>query len=86
MISFLFKIWGLARPYRWRLWLGVLTGVIAGLFEPLMIATITFVYAVWFFRRASMTPLPSPMSNRQSMCLTLFSIVSTKHNRRSPPV
>ncbi len=48
MISFLFKIWGLARPYRWRLWLGVLTGIIAGVFEPMLIVTVVFVYAVIF--------------------------------------
>ena len=48
MISFLFKIWGLARPYRWRLWLGVLTGIIAGVFEPLLIVMVVFVYAVIF--------------------------------------
>jgi subfamily B ATP-binding cassette protein MsbA len=48
MISFLFKIWGLARPYRWRLWLGVLTGIIAGVFEPLLILMVVFVYAVIF--------------------------------------
>ncbi len=48
MISFLFKIWGLARPYRWRLFLGVLTGIIAGLFEPLIIFTFAFVYSLIF--------------------------------------
>ena len=48
MISFLFKIWGLARPYRWRLFLGVLTGIIAGLFEPLIIFTVAFVYGLIF--------------------------------------
>ncbi len=48
MISFLFKIWGLARPYRWRLWLGVLTGVIAGVIEPLFIVTVVFVYGIIF--------------------------------------
>ncbi len=48
MISFLFKIWGLARPYRWRLWLGVVTGVIAGVIEPLFIVTVVFVYAIIF--------------------------------------
>jgi subfamily B ATP-binding cassette protein MsbA len=48
MISFLFKIWGLARPYRWRLWLGVLTGVIAGVMEPFFIVTVVFVYGIIF--------------------------------------
>jgi len=48
MIAFLLKVWGLARPYRVRLFLGVLTGIIAGLIEPLMIANITFVYSLVF--------------------------------------
>jgi subfamily B ATP-binding cassette protein MsbA len=48
MIAFLLKVWGLARPYRGRLFLGVLTGVISGFIEPLMIATIAFVYALIF--------------------------------------
>jgi subfamily B ATP-binding cassette protein MsbA len=48
MISFLFKIWGLARPYRWRLWLGVLTGVIAGAMDSVFIVTVAFVYEIIF--------------------------------------
>src|SRR5438445_6784116 len=48
MIAFLLKVWGLAKPYRGRLLLGVLTGVVGGLIEPLMIATITLVYSVVF--------------------------------------
>jgi subfamily B ATP-binding cassette protein MsbA len=48
MFQFLLKVWGLARPYRFRLLLGVLTGIIAGLLEPLMIASITFVYGLVF--------------------------------------
>ena len=48
MLAFLFKVWGLARPYRARLFLGVLTGVISGLFMPLLIQTIMFVYGTVF--------------------------------------
>jgi subfamily B ATP-binding cassette protein MsbA len=48
MIDFLRKVWELARPYRWRLFLGVLTGVISGLIAPLLIATAMFVYAAVF--------------------------------------
>jgi subfamily B ATP-binding cassette protein MsbA len=48
MIAFLVKIWGLARPYRGRLLLGVLTGIIAGLLEPLAIAVFTFVFQLIF--------------------------------------
>ena len=48
MLTFLFKVWGLARPYRARLSLGVLTGIISGLMAPLMIATITLVCSVIF--------------------------------------
>jgi subfamily B ATP-binding cassette protein MsbA len=48
MVEFLLKIWGLARRYRGRLLLGVLMGVISGLIEPLMIASVVFVYGLIF--------------------------------------
>jgi ATP-binding cassette, subfamily B, bacterial MsbA len=48
MIEFLRKLWELTRPYRGRLLLAILTGVIGGLIEPLMIATIVFVYGLIF--------------------------------------
>ncbi len=48
MIDFLRKLWELARPYRARLFLGVLTGVVSGLVGPLLIATAMFVYAAVF--------------------------------------
>jgi subfamily B ATP-binding cassette protein MsbA len=48
MIAFLLKVWGLARPYRTRLFLGVLMGVLGGLTAPLTIATIMFVYGAVF--------------------------------------
>ena len=48
MIDFLLKIWGFVRPYRMRLFLGVLMGVISGLVGPLMISTAMFIYAAVF--------------------------------------
>jgi len=48
MLAFLFKVWGLARPYRARLFLGVLTGIITALTAPLMIGAIMFVYGAVF--------------------------------------
>jgi len=48
MTDFLRKIRDLAWPYRARLFLGVLTGVISGLVGPLLIATAMFVYAAVF--------------------------------------
>ena len=48
MTDFLRKLWELARPYRARLFLGVLTGVLSGLIAPLLIATAMFVYAAVF--------------------------------------
>jgi ATP-binding cassette, subfamily B, bacterial MsbA len=48
MLAFLFKVWGLAKPYRVRLFLGVLTGIISGLISPLLIGTIMFVYGAVF--------------------------------------
>jgi subfamily B ATP-binding cassette protein MsbA len=48
MTDFLRNIWELARPYKFRLFLGVLTGVISGLVGPLLIATAMFIYAAIF--------------------------------------
>ncbi len=48
MIEFLLKVWGLARPYRMRLFLGVLTGIVTGLVSPLVIGTVMFVYSAVF--------------------------------------
>jgi ATP-binding cassette, subfamily B, bacterial MsbA len=48
MREFLLRLWGLTRPYRGRLLLGVVTGIISGLIEPLMIATVMFVYGLVF--------------------------------------
>src|SRR5271163_3708914 len=48
MIDFIRKLWELVRPYRARLFLGVVTGILAGLMSPLMIITITFVASVMF--------------------------------------
>ena len=48
MVAFLRRIWELAGPYRGRLLLGVFMGIISGLIEPLMIATIVFVYGLIF--------------------------------------
>ncbi|MFM2082249.1 MAG: hypothetical protein RL380_940, partial [Verrucomicrobiota bacterium] len=48
MWQFLLKVWGLAQPYRARLALGVVTGVVSGLLEPLTIVVIAFVFGVVF--------------------------------------
>jgi hypothetical protein len=48
MTKFLLKVWGLAQPYRARLFLGVLTGILSGLVSPLLIGTIMFVYGAVF--------------------------------------
>src|SRR6516164_9659150 len=48
MFEFLRRLWNLARPYRARLLLGVLAGVLGGVIEPVMIANITFVYSLIF--------------------------------------
>ena len=48
MLGFLFKVWGLARPYRARLFIGVVTGILSGLLSPLLIGTVMFVYGAVF--------------------------------------
>ena len=45
---FLLRVWGLAKPYRLRLFLGVLTGILTGLVSPLVIGTVMFVYSAVF--------------------------------------
>jgi subfamily B ATP-binding cassette protein MsbA len=48
MLAFLFKVWSLAKPYRARLFWGVIMGTINGLFLPVLIATAMFVYGAIF--------------------------------------
>ncbi len=48
MTTFLLRVWGLAKPYRLRLFLGVLTGILTGLISPLVIGTVMFVYSAVF--------------------------------------
>jgi len=48
MIAFLLKVWGLARPYRVRLFVGVVAGIFSGLMMTVLIATIMFVYGAIF--------------------------------------
>ncbi len=48
MIEFLCKLRCLAWPYKLRLGLGILFGILAGLTEPLMIVVVAFVYSVVF--------------------------------------
>ena len=48
MTKFLLRVWGLAKPYRPRLFLGILTGILTGLLSPLVIGTVIFVYSAVF--------------------------------------
>jgi subfamily B ATP-binding cassette protein MsbA len=48
VIVFLLKLWEFARPYKFRLVLGVLAGILAGLTGPLVIAVITLVSSIIF--------------------------------------
>ena len=48
MTDFLRKIWEFARPYRARLFLGVVAGVLSGLVGPLMIGASMLIYAAVF--------------------------------------
>jgi subfamily B ATP-binding cassette protein MsbA len=48
MIDFLLKLWQFARPYRMRLFLGVVTGILAGVMAPLLMAAIWLVSTLIF--------------------------------------
>jgi subfamily B ATP-binding cassette protein MsbA len=61
MIKFLLSVWSLAKPYRLRLYLGVLTGILSGLVSPLLIATIMFVYSAVFPSRDPSGAVQLPM-------------------------
>src|SRR5476651_2687974 len=61
MLAFMFKVWGLAKPYRLRFYLGVFTGIISGLMQPLLIATVVFVYGAVFPSSESLATGKLPM-------------------------
>ncbi len=71
MTDFLRKLWELARPYRVRLFLGVLTGVLSGLIGPLLIATAMFVYAA-VFPSANEDPSIPPLKHLPEFVQTWF--------------
>ena len=58
MIAFLLRLGGLVQPYKLRLGLGILTGIICGFLEPAMIVTITFIFGV-IFPSAGASPFDS---------------------------
>jgi ATP-binding cassette, subfamily B, bacterial MsbA len=69
MFEFLFKVWGLARAYRFRLFLGVVTGVVSGFMYPLLLGTILLVYSAVFGDQANTA---SSSSSRASMFVPTF--------------
>lgn len=59
MREFLHRLFELARPYRARLTLGILAGVICGLLEPVTLVTALFVFrSVFPWANQSAKPLP----------------------------
>ena len=48
MLGFLNKVWGLARPYRPRMMIGIVAGILSGVIEPLLILAVMFVYGAMF--------------------------------------
>ena len=62
MIAFLRQLWGLVRPYRARLFLGVFMGFLAGQMSPLMIIVISLVASV-IFPTANQKPIEEKLSS-----------------------
>src|SRR5690554_5713767 len=48
MLGFIQSLWGLTRPYRGRLILGIFFGVIAGVMEAVVVAVVYLVFSVIF--------------------------------------
>jgi ATP-binding cassette, subfamily B, bacterial MsbA len=61
MTKFLLQVWGLTKPYRFRMFLGVLTGILSGLVSPLLIGTVMFVYNAVFPSRDPSGAVQAPM-------------------------
>jgi subfamily B ATP-binding cassette protein MsbA len=77
MFAFLRKVWGLAKPYKVRLTLGVLTGIIGGLLAPLMIATVMFVYGAVFPTADENGAAKLPMNHAPAFVAAWFQQVQT---------
>ena len=56
MFEFLFKVWGLAKAYRLRLFLGVVTGILSGFMQPLLMGTIVFLVGAVFPSAVATSP------------------------------
>jgi subfamily B ATP-binding cassette protein MsbA len=56
MFDFIGKIWSLAKRYRLRLFLGVATGVLSGLMQPLLMGTILFLVGAVFPSATTTSP------------------------------
>lgn len=76
MTKFLLSVWSLAKPYRLRMFLGVLTGILSGLMQPLLIGTIVFVYSA-VFQTAQTATTQSSMSRLPAFVQTWFANVRT---------
>lgn len=76
MFDFLFKVWGLAKNYRLRLFFGVLTGILSGLMPALLMGTIVFVFNA-VFPSAQTQSGQSPMGNLPSFVQDWFNTVRT---------
>src|SRR4051812_32861626 len=48
MIKFLLKIWGMTRPYKLRMILGIITGFLSGIADALVLVTAALVMTVVF--------------------------------------
>jgi ATP-binding cassette, subfamily B, bacterial MsbA len=72
MLAFLFKVWNLAKPYKARLVLGVLMGVISGALSPLLIATVMFVYGAVFPTANETGAAQLPMNHMPVFAQTWF--------------
>jgi ATP-binding cassette, subfamily B, bacterial MsbA len=80
MTEFLVHIWQLARPYKLRLILGVLTGVLSGLVGPLLIGTAMFIYAA-IFPAANNLASALPLKHMPKWAVDLFNDVREGMNQ-----
>ena len=86
MIDFVRKLLGLARPYRLRLALGVVFGILSGLVEPLLVVLIPLVGRV-IFPGVAAAPAQDVTNNLPRLLRPLAdSLTSWFTNSESPPL
>jgi len=82
MLAFLLKLWGLAAAYRGRLILGILLGVLSGLKDPMLVASVYLVFAL-IFPQAGSTEIADSIADLRRVAPQLADYLQALFERMS---